>query len=782
MTALDLNGTWQLTFGPQDASAPSTPAELAACSWPTIAARVPGNVELDLLRAGIIEDPSVGDRIYPLREFETYRWWYRREFTAPALADGERLELVFEGLDCLGTVWLNGREIGRTDNMLIAHRFDVTDHLHAGGVNELAVRIDSPILAARQRPCEPGEFTNNLNWESLAIRKAPHMYGWDILPRLVSAGLWRGVHLEVLPPTRWRSVYWATLKSDASRRTATVLLDWDFITDRRQVDDLRIRITLRQGTTIRHQDEQAVLGTHGRAAFEVRDVDLWWPRGLGAPALCEATCELLDSAGSVLALRRDQIGLRAVELRRTEVTTETEPGEFVFLVNGHKVFAKGTNWVPLDALHSRDTQHLAAAVDMLLELNCNMVRCWGGNVYEDHAFFDLCDRHGIMVWQDFALACAIYPQDDDFAQRLTHEAEAVVTKLRHHPSLVLWAGNNEIDETYQWAGLGADPNLDRLSRRVLPDVVRRLDPARAYLPSSPYRGPELVRRGNERLKPEDHLWGPRDDFKGPYYTTSLAHFVSETGYHGCPERASLAQLLDPEYLWPWQNNEQWLTKAARGHRDQHSYDYRIPLMAKQIGILFGAVPDTLDDYVLASQISQAEAFKFFIERLRIGKWRRTGVLWWNLRDGWPIISDAVVDYYGRRKLAYAYIARVQQDVCILCGEPEENRHAIVAVNDTLAEVEGTLRICDADTGQQLLDSPYQVEPNGRTFIAHLPASAQPALWLLQWTHGGRTCRNHYLAGPRPFLLPQYAGWMEAMHLPPDLAAVQQARALGGASR
>ena len=778
MSALDLNGTWQLTFGPQDASAPNSPQELANCSWPTIEARVPGNVELDLVRAGIIDDPSIGNRVYRLREFETCRWWYRREFAAAALAPGERGELVFDGLDCLGTVWLNGHEVGGADNMLIAHRFDVTEHLHPGHPNQLAVRIDSPILAARQRDAEPGEFAHAANWEALAIRKAPHMYGWDILPRLVSAGLWRDVRLEVTPPTHWRQVYWATLKADPDRRTATVLIDWDFATDRPSVDDLCVRISLRQGSAIVHHGEHAVLGTHGRAVIELHDVDLWWPRGLGPAALCEATAELLDADGTSLATCSEQIGIRTVELRRTEVTTETEPGEFVFLVNGHKVFARGTNWVALDALHSRDPEHLETAVDMLVELNCNMVRCWGGNVYEDHAFFRLCDRHGIMVWQDFALACAIYPQDDDFAARMTREAEAVVRRLRNRPSLVLWAGNNEIDETYQWARLGADPNDDRLSRRVLPEVVRRLDPVRPYLPSSPYRGPELVRRGNdERLKPEDHLWGPRDDFKGSYYVDSPAHFVSETGYHGCPERASLEQMLDPEFLWPWHDNDQWLTKAVRAHPNQRGLDHRIALMAGQIAVLLGDVPDTLDDFWLASQISQAEALKFFIERMRIGKWRRTGILWWNLRDGWPVISDAVVDYYGRRKLAYAYIARVQQNVCVSCGEPEGGRHTVIAVNDTLCETEGTLAVRDADSRRQLFEGPYRIEPNGRSVVAHLPQADRPAMWLIEWTSDGRAYRNHYLAGPRPFPLRQYAEWMGALHLPADLSAVVHAGVL-----
>src|SRR5208283_3157017 len=181
----------------------------------------------------------------------------------------------------------------------------------------------------------------------------------------------------------------------------------------------------------------------------------------------------------------------------------------------------------------RDKQHLAPAFEMLADINCNMVRCWGGNVYEDNDFFTYCDRLGIFVWQDFAMACALYPQTDEFAAVIRTEAETIIRKLRNHPSLALWAGNNENDYGYisGWWGISFDPNeADRLSRKVLPDAVQRLDPCREYLPSSPYFGPELAKLSNRHEhSPEDHLWGPRDDFKGKFYTTSAAHFASEIG-------------------------------------------------------------------------------------------------------------------------------------------------------------------------------------------------------------------------------------------------------------
>ncbi len=761
--SVPLNGRWALRYGPQDALAPESPAALQRSQWPTVEATVPGNVELDLIAAGKLPELYRGHRIYQLRPYETYRWWYQRRFPTPRVPPGHRVFLQFDGLDCLGTIFLNDHRIGSTDNMFIGHSFEVTDILRSDRENELFVRIDSAVLAGREHQPAPGEFSFGGNWESLSIRKAPHMYGWDIMPRVVSAGLWRQVHLLIVPPTRWRSVYWATLAVDVARRTARLLVDWDFTTEQANLDGWRVRIRLSRDGQSQHGSEHAVLSHHGRAILDIQNAELWWPRGYGPAALYSARIELLDSGGAIQAVHEQKIGLRTAQLQRTDILSPGGAGEFVFVVNGEKIFAKGTNWVPLDAFHSRDGRHLDATFQMLVDLNCNMVRCWGGNVYEDHAFFDLCDRHGVMVWQDFALACAIYPQTDGFAARIRAEAEAVVLQLRSHPSLVLWAGNNEIDEAYTWARPSQDPNTDRISRQVLLEVVRRLDPVRAYLPSSPYRSPALVQAGNrDQLKPEDHLWGPRDDFKGAFYTSSPAHFASEIGYHGCPDRASLEQMLDPDSLWPWQDNDQWLTHAVRPLREFTDFNYRIALMAKQITVLFNRAPETLERFILASQISQAEALKFFIERFRQAKFDRTGILWWNLRDGWPIISDGVVDYFNRKKLAYDYIQRSQADVCPICAEPESGRHALVVVNDTLTAVSGRLRVDDVDTDQVLAESSCAVPANGKTVAGHMASSARPAMWRLTWSTHRYSAENYYLAGPRPFDLDQYLGWMQKL--------------------
>ena len=750
---LDLNGPWELRFGRQQKKASAMRQPEICADWKPMPARVPGNVELDLAREGFLpENLEQGNNIYALRRLETFQWWFSRTFTVASVGIG-RTELVLEGVDTLASVWLNGTRVGTLENMMIPHRLDVTGHLKKGE-NLLVIGIDSPVLEAQEHPVEAGEWAMENNWESLHIRKAAHTFGWDIMPRAVSAGLWKDVYLETVPDCCFRDVYLTTLSVDVENRSAKVWVKMDLATQQWPLDQWTVRLSVSpsNGGAVVFEKQIPLLCAHSCQTIVLEDIDLWWPRGYGDAALYDVKLELFDDVGYSRACRQERCGFRTVKLHLTECTDAQGSGEFVFVVNGEKIFIKGTNWVPLDAFHSRDPQHLDATLDMLVDLNCNMVRCWGGNVYEGQAFFNRCDKEGILVWQDFALGCALYPQTAEFHQKVRAEAEAIVPLLRNHPSLALWAGNNEGDLFYTFQRPGCDPNVDdKISREVLPSVCRRLDPWRDYLPSSPYFGPELMAHGAPHdMRTEDHLWGPRDDFKGKFYSTSNVHFVSEIGYHGCPARASLEKMMTPANLWPWQENDEWYTHAVRPQPNSTEYNYRIPLMANQISILFGDMPTNLDDFIFASQFSQAEANKYFIEHFRINKGRRNGILWWNVRDGWPQISDAIVDYYGERKLAYAVTKRIQQDVCVMLNEPVNEHHAVIAVNDTMAETETTVRVLCGS--RLLLEKTVRLAQNGKAEIGTVPCSDTAAFYRIEWVVNGREFRNHYAAGPRPFCL------------------------------
>lgn len=762
---------WTLFFGPQDETAPISPGELRQSAFTEIPACVPGNVEIDLLNAGIIENPEIGNNVYKLRKFETFQWWYRVCFDKPEIPDKHQLILRFEGIDCIADIWLNDQNIGRTENMFVEHLFQVTDLLNEK--NELFVCIHSAVLEGRKYDREFwGVRYDALGGESVNIRKAAHSYGWDILPRLVSAGIWRDVKLEVLPPTRFKAVYWVTKSVNIIDRTASLYVDWELATERLEIDDLTLHIMISNEKTAVFDQSFPIYSTVFRNRIDdLRNIDFWWPRGYGEAGLYDAVLQVSDSEGNIIAKDVQKIGIRRAELIRTDANTREQPGEFVFQINGEKIFVKGTNWVALDALHSRDRFHIKRCVEMLVDLNCNMVRMWGGNVYEQDEFYDLCDEYGIMVWHDFMMGCTMYPQDNEFLSKIEEEASKAIKRIRKHPSVVLWAGNNENDVSLEWENdqPHIDPNSDVISRQLLPAMVRRLDPKTAYLPSSPYISSEAFKLAGNRIDqdfaPEQHLWGPRGYYKAPYYTHNVAKFVSEIGYHGCPGRKSLETMFDAEYVYPWTNasafvwNDQWKTKAVRSHPYATETINRNDLMINQIKCVFSEVPTDLDLFIQASQIIQAEAKKFFIEFWRMNKGERNGILWWNLRDGWPVISDAVVDYYYTKKLAYHYIKKVQTDVCVMIGDPTDGGHPVVIVNDTLTDVEGHFSVEDADTREVCFAKKFMVGKNGKSLEGFLPKAVATKLWLIKWKVGDETFDNHYFAFQPLVDLQVYLDWL-----------------------
>ena len=569
-----------------------------------------------------------------------YTWWYVREFDTPKVKSGERVELAFDGIDCIADIWLNGQKIASVNNMFVEHHYDITDILQKR--NKLYVHIKSTELEARN------QLRNNF-WvryyqlgEASAIRKAPHMFGWDIMPRLMSAGIWKDVKLEIIPKTYFSSVYWVTKSVYPDAKKANLYIDWQFNTDRLNIDDITISFEIERNGKTAYSAEVPVITTIGRERiWGMENVDLWWPRGFGEQALYNASIKVRDPNGNILCENKQKIGIRTAELILTPINTEEEPGDFHFEVNGEYIFIKGTNWVPLDALHSRDIQHVDEAVGMLTDLNCNMIRMWGGNVYESDRFYDLCDENGIMVWHDFTFGCTTYPQDEEFKQKVKNEADKVLRRLRNHASIVLWAGNNENDVSLQ---LGddqphIDPNTDVISRQVLPLSVREWDPKTPYLPSSPFISEEVFKVHNKiskDLSPEMHLWGPRGFYKALFYTENNARFVSEIGYHGAPNVESLKKMMTPDNVYQWVNgakaetddvvtvdgevkkaeklvwNDEWQCKATRSHPNSQTNKERNFLMVNQIREVFGECPMELEDFVTASQIVQAEAKKYFI--------------------------------------------------------------------------------------------------------------------------------------------------------------------------
>ena len=778
--AVDLSGKWRLDYWPQPEK--GAIRTLAIPAHETVEAMVPGNCELDLVRAGRLPEPEVGLNALAFRPYEGYQWLYTKTFNhqPPTTNHQPPTYLVFDGIDTLADVFLNGEKIGETANMFVSHRFDVTDRLRSGE-NTVQVLLRSVMIDAKTKTLGELGYTMTGGAEGEPYRKAGHMGGWDIFPRLFVSGLWRGVRLERADPVRIDQTSWIVKSVDLASRRAELVgacrIDLPFaqLGHAKMVVGLSRRCNGR-GRPLSQGDEGVVVARreyvvnhyHPSFGLSVSEAAFWWPRSFGEPALYDGFIEVRAADGKLLARHSERIGLRTIELVRDDVYGKERPGQFLFKVNGTPVYIRGSNWVPLDALHGRDEQHLIPTLELFKDLNCNMIRVWGGGVYEPDAFFDWCDENGIMVWQDFMTGCSMFPFDPDYQRQTREEAVAVVLKFRNHASLALWSGNNENDGAPRWRlgnnpAIRWDPSGDVTSRETLPRVVSEFDVTRAYLPSSPYFSPDVVAG---RAKPsENHLWGARGYYKTPFYTNSPCWFASEMGYHGCPNRATLERMMTKENVYPWTKvtgadpkndyhwNREWQFKASDPWLDGFG-SRRNSLMTNQLKLMFGEVPTDFDDFILASQIVQAEAMKTFAELFRSQKFtRKNGLIWWNVRDGWPQISDAVVDYYGGRKRAYYALRTAQVDQLVMVRDD----HRVVAVNDTLRPVRGRVTITDRASGKTVFEKSYEVPANAAAEIGSVAWLGQGVLDIT-YEQGGEAHDNWFLYGEIPFDFRKVKEW------------------------
>ena len=759
MSTIDLNGVWSFAYSiaaPQHALTSSADAEQAGL--PVYPCTVPGNFELDLIASGLVEgDPFYSTNIVDLRRFEKCHVWYFRSFPAPDLTNA-RAELAFQGIDCCAEVFLNGDSLGATDNMLIEHRFDVTERLKA--VNKVAVHLRPVVEEARKYPYPPAVWSQGHNMEGAYIRKAPHGYGWDIMPRALSAGLWRPVTLEISPAEGIETLYLANRSVREDLTAAELVLSYKLRLPDVPPNLYEIRLDAQCGSSS-FQATHPVLFGSGHLSVSVPQPQLWWPRGRGEANLYTVTVTLRKE-GREIDRKTFRHGIRSVALERSASTDVEGSGEFRFVVNHEPVFIHGTNWVPADAYHSRDAARIPQILALVDDLGCNMIRCWGGNVYEDDTFFDFCDEKGILVWQDFALACTVYPQDAEFCGRLAVEARSVIKRLRRHACLALWAGDNECDEFFLMSPVPLDPGGNVLTRKVLPDVLRDEDPFRPYLPSSPYISKEVLERGPASM-PEAHLWGARDDYKSGAYQDTASHFVSEIGFHGCPSPASVRKFISPESVWPYWDNPEWILHSTSPIPGVNLSDYRVELMAKMVRKMFGTVPGNLEDFSFASQACQAEGLKHFIEFFRSEKWRRTGVIWWNVMDGWPQFSDAVVDYYFDRKLAYDFIKRTQSPLCLL-GRESDGLLRVFVSNDSRREEQVRYQVKEFGTETIIAAGDLVARADSAALIDQLDYPAQkPGFLVITWQSESSTGVNHLVCGSAPYALDTYRSWLNSIY-------------------
>ena len=770
---LSLDGEWKLeAFAqPDDGAVRSLPLP-EGLTVKSHKATVPGCCEMELVKSGELPDPMFSTNAFAFMAYEGHQWLYSRSFTPPARKAGERQVLVFDGIDTLADVFLNGEKIGEAENMLVPHEFDVTGKVKPDAGTLLQVLIRPVGLAASDVLVGQLGHTMEGGADHERFRKAQHMYGWDIMPHLPVSGIWRGVRLETRPTVRIEAATWTTLAIDRTKRTADVAFFARIVAPFAHFHKARVRCTLSRNGKVAASREQIYHGPQTKVRMTFGNADLWWPRGAGEASLYDAKAELVGVDGAVLAKHECKVGIRTVQLEYADRKLPEQPGRFLFRVNGEPIYVRGVNWVPLSPIPSEQERLLGEVLPMVADLNCNLVRVWGGGVYEPDAFFDWCDRNGVMVWQDFMMGCSVPPQDDEFAKTIRDEAMAVVLRLRGHPSLVLWAGDNENDLSAGW-GLGEqnrpDPNSNRITREVLPRIVREYDVMRPYLPSSPFVSAEAFAGAAEPS--EAHLWGgPRAYWKHPYYTNSACWFCSEGGSHALPSRRSLERMMPAEdVLKPWANpavddcrklawTPQWIYRATNPYLDMDKWGlvHRNDHVLKQAGALFGDVErHDIDTLVAQTQASQAESIKFQVELFRSQKFQKKGgFVVWNLRDGWPTISDAICDWYGAKKKSYHALKAAYRNVLPIVTEDRR----LVVVNDMLVVAQGALKVVEVATGETVVEKDFSAPANGVLDLVPVTWSGQ-GMFVIDYTICGETFRTHYLHGEPPFAWSDYARWM-----------------------
>ena len=629
----------------------------------TLPATVPGCVHTDLLALDLIPDPLIGRHEDEVQWIGACDWRYRSTVAVPeALLDEDRIDLHCEGLDTVATVEVNGRVVGRTVNMHRPHRFAVKDALRPGD-NELVVTFASATAYAKAQAERLGDRPRAYPLPYNFVRKMACNFGWDWGPTLVTAGIWKPIRLDAWSCARIRELRpWVRLADRSTvppeRDAAPVdgVVELHLALERageaRPVT-VSARLERPDGTDVQALETLGSDAVEAVLRLEVPSVRRWWPRGYGEQPLYDLDVTLAEPGGRTLDARHLRIGFRSVAL-------DTHPDEagaaFTLVVNGRSVFAKGADWIPDDPFPSRLSEaRLRTRLQQAADAGMNMLRVWGGGLYESDAFYRACDELGLLVWQDFAFACAAYPEEPPFDAEVEAEARANLTRLAPHPSLVLWNGNNENlwgFEDWGWQAALGDRSWGRhFYLELLPRLVAEVDPTRPYWPGSPWSGREDLHPNADGAGCK-HIWDAWNESDYTVYRAYRPRFVAEFGHQAPPAYATLRRALPGEAL---------AADSPGMLHHQKAVDGQLKLETR-LAEHFPAAA-TFDAWHFATQLNQARALELGIRHFRSLAPHCMGTLVWQLNDCWPATSWSAVDVDGRLKplwfaLRRAYAARL----------------------------------------------------------------------------------------------------------------------------
>ncbi|MCL6605558.1 MAG: glycoside hydrolase family 2 protein [Paenibacillus sp.] len=679
--------------------------EFRACGdteW--LSATVPGTVHTDLLNNGKISEPFYGKNEHELQWIDKKDWEYRTTVQLNEEWDSlASLELIFKGLDTYADVYINDVPALSADNMFKEWKLNVKGLLQAGN-NEIRVKFRSVVTEDLPKLAQLGYALPAANDQSelggleekrisIFARKAPYHYGWDWGPRFVTSGLWREVILEGREGASIADLYIRQNLITEKEARLTAVLD----VDAPEAWEGLLRISADGQEWMR-----AISLKGGKQIIEMDIVmdspRLWWCRGLGDPHLYSFEAELVQGT-EIASSMSVRTGLREIKLIREKDERGTS---FAFQLNGVPVFAKGSNHIPNDSFSTEVTEErYRHEIATAAESNMNMLRVWGGGIYEEDIFYRLCDEYGILVWQDFMFACSMYPGDERFLENVRGEAEYNVKRLRNHPCMALWCGNNEIDSA--WAHYGENmgwgwkkdyspeirdviwAHYKEIFHKILPDAVAAYHSGIDYWPSSPLR--DLTGDVNQHAtrttgEGDVHYWGvwhSTEPFEN--YNLNVGRFMSEYGFQSFPELKSVMSYAEEQDMELTSDVMMAHQKNGRGN-----------LLIKDYMDMYLPQPKDFKSFLYMSQILQAEAIRIAIESHRRNKPFCMGTLYWQMNDCWPVASWAGMDYYGRWKALQYAVRKSYQEVILSVETTDAGQLDVHAVSDLRESLNSELLI------------------------------------------------------------------------------------------
>lgn len=711
-------------------------------------ATIPGTVHTDLFANQLIPDPFFGANEKQLQWIENENWEYETTFLlSEKEISNENIELEFEGLDTYATVYINGKIVLEADNMYRKWIISANNHLKKGK-NHLKIVFQSAVQKGKE---EAEKLSYTLpEKERVFVRKAQYQFGWDWGPRFVTAGVWKKVQLK----------FWNSAKIENIKYSQVELNDLkailEFTTEIRVSEVKTIQLKINEKSETFHLKK----GTNKvKMHYEISNPKRWWCNGLGFPHQYEFYFSL-EQNRKIIDNKELKIGLRTIEL----VQEKDEFGtSFYFKLNGKPVFMKGANYIPQDSFIPKQTpSSYYELVQNARKANMNMLRVWGGGVYADDEFYNACDANGILVWQDFMFACAMYPGDEKFVENIKHEVIDNVNRLQNHPSIALWCGNNEIDEGWhnwgwqkQFKYSQADStkiwnDYKKVFHEVIPQTLDTLlsKEKNLYWPSSPSIGwgkKESLTQG------DSHYWGVwwgKEPFE--MYKKKVGRFMSEYGFQGMPNMETLKKVLTKEDF-------NFTSEAFKNHQKHPTgFETINEYMARDF-----PVPTSMEKYNYVSQLLQAHGMKTAIEAHRLAKPYCMGSLYWQLNDCWPVTSWSTLDYYGNWKAAHYQVKESFAPILLAVTEIEDV-FSIIGSNDNLKAISGTLAVKLIDfSGKEIWSATKEctldVEKNTTCMLisnADLPKfKKEKTVLILEFNNNQKKAiTHHYFIKPKELQL------------------------------